>query len=253
MNTSLSSEENKPVVSFDFEGEGKGSFLKALRKNKLTSIEDGVGIHGSKGLRVTYEGFDRGSKRVVIRDKLPGSYDLATLSFYVQFDKDFQWVGGGKLHGLGPSKPITGGGKMEPNGWSSRIMWKSEGMLRSYLYAQNKPGEWGWSISSPDPIFQKGTWHAVSIITKLNTPEIADGAQYVFIDGKLIIQHEGVIFRGNGGENTKIRQLLFSTFHGGNKPKWAPKNEDGSYATVYANFDNITVHEGKFILPPLKQ
>ena len=65
--------------------------------------------------------------------------------------------------------------------------------------------------------------------------------------------HEGVIFRNAGGDNTKIRTLLFSTFHGGNKPKWAPKNPDGTYATVYADFDNIAVHQGSYILPPLNQ
>lgn len=33
----------------------------------------------------------------------------ATLVFDVRFDHDFQWMLEGKLHGLGPAKPVTGG------------------------------------------------------------------------------------------------------------------------------------------------
>ena len=45
-----------------------------------------------------------------------------------------------------------------------------------------------------------------------------------------------------------IQRFLISTFHGGSSKSWAPKNEDGSYATVYARFDNFMVYEG-LVLP----
>jgi hypothetical protein len=37
------------------------------------------------------------------------------------FDQDWQWVLGGKLHGLGPEQPITGGNERLPTGWSARV------------------------------------------------------------------------------------------------------------------------------------
>ena len=42
-----------------------------------------------------------------------------------------------KLHGLGPKKPITGGGTMEDDGWSSPHDVEARGAgAESYLYAQ---------------------------------------------------------------------------------------------------------------------
>lgn len=38
---------------------------------------------------------------------------------------------------------------------------------------------------------------------------------------------------------SQIQRLLFSTFHGGSSPDWAPRHSDGRYKTDCAYFDNI--------------
>ena len=59
-----------------------------------------------------------------------------------------------------------------------------------------------------------------------------------------VLHTANVEFCGKGGDDTLIQQSLFSTFHGGNKPRWAPKDENGKYRKVYALFDNFLVVEG---------
>ena len=66
----------------------------------------------------------------------------------------------------------------------------------------------------------------------------------VLIDGKAAVKTEKVVFRGSGGRDTQIRQLLFSTFHGGQKPRWAPVDKEGNPTTVHALFDNFKVTNG---------
>jgi hypothetical protein len=295
-----------PILNCDFDQIDLGGLKNALVKNRYCDLVPGAGLAGSNALRVRYVGYDRGSKRVVVDHQLSERLNNATLSFYVRFADGFQWTHGGKLHGVGPDKPITGGKTMQPNGWSSRMMWKADGVGNSYLYAQNKPGAWGWTTSSNKPVFQAGKWHAVSIVTLLNTLGEADGEQFIFIDGQQVIHHREVAFRGVGGKQTRISKVLFrsslitsftlrslvfyrqasfglsrnsaaipclcpalpgkkisalsskigyetasSTFHGGNKPRWAPRAEDGSFTTVIADFDQFMVHPGTFILPPV--
>ncbi len=69
----------------------------------------------------------------------------------------------------------------------------------------------------------------------------------MYVDGELIERHEGLRFRGSGVEESLINKFMFSTFHGGHEPNWAPRNADGSYKTVYATFDNIAVYEGEHV------
>ena len=47
--------------------------------------------------------------------------------------------------------------------------------------------------------------------------------------------------RAAGGDETLVRQLLFSTFHGGNGPSWAPRVADGGFATVHAELDDVVI------------
>ncbi len=240
-----------PVLAASFDGQEEELAQKLLKHTRISLVEN-AGPDGSNAIRVSYEGYDRGSKRVVVRHILPGKLKEATLSYRVRFADDFQFVRGGKLHGLGPQQPITGGKDMKADGWSARVMWKENGSLRTYIYHQDKPGEWGDSQMADDFYFQRGRWYSVSIQVRVNSgPDIADGFTRVYIDGKLVVAHENLRFRGVGGDRALISQLLFSTFHGGNQPEWAPTKVDGSYATVTADFDEIAVYEGAFVSPAI--
>ena len=78
-------------------------------------------------------------------------------------------------------------------------------------------------------------------------PEVANGFSRLYIDGELVERHENLRLRGADNEASLINKFMFSSFHGGHMPEWAPRDEDGNYKTVYATFDNISVYEGEHI------
>jgi hypothetical protein len=245
--------EPTPLLATDFDQPAEGSFAAALLRHRLIHPAPEAGPDGKAAIRVDYVGYDRGSKRVVVRHKLPAAGDEMTLCYNVKFDEDFPFVRGGKLHGLGPARPITGGRPMRPDGWSARVMFKKDAGLATYLYTQGKDTKWGIGQRADNFRFQPGRWHAVSIHVRLNTaPDKADGFTHVYVDGKRVIQHDNVHFRAATGAKTAIQQVLFSTFHGGSSPAWAPKDADGNYITTHAWFHSLAVHRGRHIRPALE-
>jgi hypothetical protein len=234
----------EPLFQENFnERDGKSFAAKALNHEHI-ELAEGAGPDGSDAIRVAYVGYDRGSQRVVLRYPLSRETDQATLSFHVRFDSDFQWVRGGKLHGLGPERHITGGKKRAPDGWSARMMFKEDGKIATYLYDQDITKKWGIGDKTDGPVFRAGQWHHVVFQVSLNSPGRADGFASVLIDGERVITTENVLFRGSGGAGTSIRKFMFSTFHGGSNPEWTPVDAQGNPATVYAYFDNFLVVAG---------
>jgi hypothetical protein len=234
--------EAERIFQEDFESESP-----EFARHALLDLAPGEGVGGSTGLRATYVGEDRGSSRIVMQQRLPERGTEYTLVYDVRFEDDFQFVRGGKLHGLGPSRPITGGQPMRPDGWSARVTFGPEGSIRTYLYNQDQTGVYGTTRPARDFRFQTGEWHAVSLHVKLNDPDEANGFAHIYVDGERVVAHDNVRFRGEDGDHTLIDRVLFSTFHGGSNPDWAPRTEDGEYATVHATFDNFAVYRGAFV------
>lgn len=234
------------VFCEEFETPSEEGLYGALTSDEHLEVVDGKGVGGGRALMATYEGSERGSERVTNRYKLGEQGLEYTLNYDVKFDEDFQFVKGGKLHGLGPDSPITGGNTMRPDGWSARVTFKEAGTVRSYLYCQNKDGKYGTGVFAPDFHFENGKYYAISLHVKLNEEASGDdGFAHIYIDGKRVIEHGGIRFRGEVGEEALISTFLFSTFHGGHEPQWAPRNAKGEYADVHAYFDNIAVYRGK--------
>jgi hypothetical protein len=125
-------------------------------------------------------------------------------------------------------------------------MWRTEGRPELYTYHQDQRGRYGDHGKVLKPMrFETGRWYAVSLHVRLNTPAAEpNGAVRLFIDGELVEAHEAVRLRGSDAPETLISHFLFSTFHGGNDPGWAPRKPDGSYADVHALFDNLAVVSG---------
>lgn len=241
-------ESDDVLLNVDFSDADHPAAVELAGK-KQNEILPSVGRDGTPGLRTLYVGGDMGSERVVTRPKLPRPVLEATLSFDVRFADDFQFVMGGKLHGLGPTAPTTGGEPTKPNGWSTRLMWRAGGVLQTYVYDQRKTTKWGDSVNAADFAFETGRWYELTMHTKVNDPpEAANGFVHVYVDGEKLIEHNNLQLRAVGDDDTLINRLMFSTFHGGNGPEWAPKNENGSFATLYADFDNFRVVKG----PPAK-
>ncbi len=238
--------DDQRVFHESFDGSSKEGLYELLANGSHREVVEKEGVNGSHALKVTYEGGERGSERVTARYKLGERGLEYTLSYDVKFDHDFQFVKGGKLHGLGPDSPITGGKPMRPDGWSARVTFKEEGKVKSYLYSQNKDGKYGTSLYAEKFRFEKGKYYSVSLHVKLNTRSTEnDGFAHIYIDGERIVQHDGVQFRGEEGDSTLISTFIFSTFHGGHEPNWAPRDSKGNYTDVHAYFDNIAVYRGK--------
>jgi len=237
-----------PLCATGFESPDEQGLYGRLLRDKRVEVVDDEGVDGSKALRVTYRGNQRGSERIVNTFKLDKPLDEATLVFDVKFDKDFQFRKGGKLHGLGPDNRVTGGNKMKPDGWSARAMWREDG-LNTYVYCQDKDNQYGQGPDrSLDFQFEKQRYYSVCIYVKLNDPvDQANGSVRIYVNGKGVAEDRDIQFRAEDGDHTKITHLLFSTFHGGEDPSWAPRNEEGDYIDVHAYFDNFAVYEGKHI------
>jgi len=243
-------DENKsdfvqPICATDFESPDELGLYKLLEHEELLEIREKQGVDGSTAIRATYQGYKQGSRRITATFALPRQLDEATLVFDVKFEKSFQFLKGGKLHGLGPDNHITGGNKMQPDGWSARAMWRPDG-LSSYVYCQNNNGKYG---QGPDRMtehaFKPDQYYALSYYVKINDPaDQANGIIRVYIDGKCVSEDREIQFRSVEGKKTKITTFMFSTFHGGDDPSWAPKDRDGHYTNVYACFDNFAVYDG---------
>lgn len=101
----------KPVTNtmrLGFDRDMGTELVKQLLSHRHISLAKGGGPDGTDAIRVAYVGSEQGSERVIVRVPLGFATEVATLSFDVRFDRDFQWVKGGKLHGLGPKRPVTG-------------------------------------------------------------------------------------------------------------------------------------------------
>ncbi len=240
----LWAEEPKLLLSENFNTPKKQGLYKTALRHKLVSLAKGEGPDGSDAIRVAYVGFERGSKRVVFQQNLSESVTEATLSFDVKFEQDFQFTHGGKMHGLGPKEPVTGGRERRPDGWSARIMWKKEGAALTYLYDQNPEKKYGVGDKTEAPVFKPGVWHRVELQVKLNDPGEANGAARILVDGKEVVRTTEVTFRASAAKGTDIEKFLFSTFHGGSASKWTPVDAEGKPTTVYALYDNVKVVEG---------
>lgn len=236
-------EESRKILLMDFDNSTSGDPEHKLLEHEKLALAPAAGVNGSTGLRAEYEGSEIGSERIVKRLLLPEVGVEYSLNYDVRFDEEFQFVKGGKLHGLGPMDPVTGGRPIIPEGWSARVMFREGGVPELYVYHQDMQGMYGDHGVVENPfVFEKGRYHSVSLQVRVNDPpEAANGFARLYIDGTLIERMEGLRLRGSPGEESLISKFLFSSFHGGHEPEWAPKKKDGSFATVYATFDNISI------------
>ncbi|MEM9015872.1 MAG: polysaccharide lyase [Verrucomicrobiota bacterium] len=233
-------------------GAKKTALCNRIDKHGNVSIDPTGGPDGSAAMRVVYQGNSEGSTGIRESIPLSSSVALASLSYDVKFESDFDFSRGGKLPGLAPEKPVAGGKPMHPAGWSARPMWREEGLLTSYTYHQQKPDRHGDYMRSDRILLERGRYQAVTVVVKVNSdPGKRDGYVEVHLDGVLRVAHRELEFQNaeEGAEGTEsgISRIHFTTFHGGNSKSWAPKDDEGHYRNVVAWFDNVEVRKGRVI------
>ena len=237
-------QHDRVLLKEGFNGVAETGLAKALLAHRHISLAKGAGPDRSDAIRVAYVGYNGGSQRVVSAYPLRAKVEQATISFDVRFAEDFQWTLGGKLHGLGPKRPVTGGKERRPDGWSARTIFQPKGHCASYLYDQDKSKTYGVGQKSDEPVFVAGRWHHVALQVSLNDSSRSNGWSCTLIDNQVVIKSENIKFRGSGESETLIQKFLFCTFHGGHTPKWTPVDRKGNPTTVYAYFDNFIITEG---------
>ena len=199
----------------------------------LVSVVNNPAGGTGKVLKVHYP-VGRTSYGVIIPVPLNAQYDALYLSYDVYFPSDFDFVKEGKLHGLCGGACNSGGAK--PNGtdgWSSRVIWRSNGTANQYLYDPRQVGTYGDIFPWNNQQFSRGAWHHVQTYVKMNTPGQHDGISESWLDGSLAYHNNQILFRTV--PTLHIDTFKFETFFGGSSSDFAPpKNE-------YAYFDSIQV------------
>ena len=166
--------------------------------------------------------------------QLPGGpYDALALRYHVRFGEGFEFVRGGKLPGLYSGTHYAGGNIPDgTNGLSTRYMWRSGGAGEIYAYLPTSV-DYGTSLGRGNWVFQPGRWYELVQVVELNDPDLANGRIRVWVDGTQLLDARSLTFRTTS--MLGIEGLLFSTFHGGSDPTWAPEHD------VYAEFADFSV------------
>ena len=239
--------QRQPLLFLDFELPSSPIEKVLLRKSQI-SISGGSGVGGGNAIRVDYIGIERGSERVVAAIPLRKKSNEMSLCYDVLFPGGFKFVKGGKLHGLGPEKPVTGGKPRFAAGWSARVGFRPKGGISTYIYDQEEKKKYGTTKSASTFVFKPGRYHAVSLHVKLNaTAGENNGFVHLYVDGKPVVKSEKLKMRSSFETDSLIATFLFSTFHGGSSIEYAPRTPGGSLARESAYFDNICVYDGKHV------
>lgn len=209
----------------------------------LTEGRAAIIVQGTEHfLRVTYPadwyGPDEGGVQFLV--PLARPYQELYFAYRIRFAPGFQFVKGGKLPGLvGGTAPT--GCVADPEGFSARGMWRSEGAAVQYLYFPEKVASCGddypYELQALPVRFVPGQWHTVEQRILMNTPGDHDGVLQAWFDGALVLDDRTFLYR-LAGATFQINALYFSTFFGGSDDTWAPTVDQS------IDFDDLAISTG---------
>ena len=181
------------------------------------------------------------------------------------FDRNFDFVQGGKLPGMWGYNRKCSGGRDSSHCISTRFMWRTAGEGELYLYFPresqhngfsswsktqsssiqiSKHGSYGVSFRTSNFAFRKSHWTTLKQQVHLNSFDShghanPDGWIKVWFDGSSspIFTVSNMVLRTY--PNVHIDGLYFSTFFGGHEKEWATPND--TY-TLYKNFNMQVNH-----------
>jgi hypothetical protein len=242
------SADDSLLLAEDFEKQRDDGLYGLLMEEETVVIGQYIGSGRSRGLLTNYHGQADGSQRTIVTQPLERSVRECTLSYDVQFRPGFQFVNGGRLHGLGPDDRFTGEDSENPDAWCVRVRFRGDANLQTSLFHRDQrtpDGDRGTKLK--DYPLLPGRWYSVSLHMRLNEPGMSDGFTRLYVNGVLVEERNDIRFRDAGGDETEIRHFLFNTFHEGGTRASAPRSPDGEFATCQAVFDEITVHAGEHV------
>ncbi len=240
----LSKAYSSPLLLAAFENRAYGTYTEGMMQGDFNSTSTSAGLRAGRGqvflnsgwrvLQVRYPkgAFDSRDSGVLWRSSLTPS-DEAYYQFKLYFNHDFEWIKTGKLTGLAGGS-IPAGGEPDPNGFSCRFLWKTDGAAGLYLYHSEQPGTYGDFLSFSKP-FKRSSWQTLRLRVKLNTAGQSNGVIQAWMDGQLVYSRSDFRFRQSGAA-WKIDTLLFDTFYGGADASFAPTLHDN-----FACFDDVRV------------
>jgi len=227
------------------------------------SIVDGADAFSGKSMAVQYpEGLHRpqntGGQWQLEFDH---GYNEMFVEYRVKFGEGFDFVRGGKLHGLYGGEGNTGGNRPDgTDGFSARMHWRTDGSTGSpltdtglanmtqYLYHPDQPDDTGddfrWDDSGNGDweLFESGRWyhlrHRVVMNTVVDGVGQHDGIVQGWLDGEMVFDVRNIRFRDV--TTFDIDGFYFSTFFGGTGERWNTSKDEVAF------FDDflITVPEG---------
>ncbi|KAF7975020.1 hypothetical protein HWV62_10645 [Athelia sp. TMB] len=132
-----------------------------------------------------------------------------SFEYSVFFPANYDWVLGGKLPGLYGGHTGCSGGNSATTCFSTRLMWRPDGMGELYLYApkakQTKAlcsdprsvcdAAYGFSIGRGSFRYAAGGWTHLRQIVTLNTPGKQNGVFILDVNGARIINRSDVFYR----------------------------------------------------------
>jgi hypothetical protein len=172
--------------------------------------------------------------------------DSCSLSYSVFFPPNFDFVKGGKLPGVcfgSKGRECSTGGKWSKDAGSFRVMFREKGAAIGYVYmalgsptntmnqqsaefkavakTTRKTGINLWH-NPRNPTFRMlaGSWNAVLVQIRLNSPSSRDGWLSMTINGKTM-RLDGLTFRTSS--SVRVDTLNFVTFLGGSGKEWESK------------------------------
>ncbi|NER82123.1 MAG: hypothetical protein F6K42_21695 [Leptolyngbya sp. SIO1D8] len=167
---------------------------------------------------------------------LPSQTELR-LGYSVRFSDNFDFVKGGKLPGLFGGEGASGGNIPDgTDGFSTRLMWRGEGDGEVYAYLPTSE-KYGTSIGRGNWQFQPNVWYELEQEVKLNHPDRANGQVRFWVNGDLVIDQKGLVFRTD--DSLEIDGIFFSSFFGGGDSSWATPKD------VHIDFADFSVSAAK--------
>lgn len=196
---------------------------QGVRDGRVSIVQDSS---GDKAMQVLYPDGKYDPDRTGAQWKLlfGHSYNDLYSSYRIKFDKNFDFVKGGKLPGLAGGTAPSGGAEVTGhNGWSGRVMWRRDGMMVQYLYYPDKSGTYGEDFPWNRAI-TRGVWHTITNHFKMNTPGKRDGVMQAWLDGELVLDRRDIRFRDDTGFGIDL--FYFSTFFGGSNSSWKTSKDE---------------------------